>query len=221
MFSRRGIIAYNRVMTAPPPTHPPDEKIRRLTNDTRLIWCDLEMSGLVPESDLILEAAFIVTDGHFKILAESESWAVHQPDSVLDAMDDWNRRTHRESGLTRRCQQSQMNIGEVERAALDFMRAHCKKRESPICGNSICQDRRFMAVHMPKVEDYFHYRNFDVSVFKIYAQLHRPDVALAVEELKTPDTHRALSDIRDSIREMKFYRERLFSPMETGGDNPA
>lgn len=187
----------------------PSSPVRKLRADTRLIWCDLEMTGLSPERDRIIEAAFIITDGDFRILAESESWAVHQPKEILDGMDEWNRRTHGNSGLIERCQNSIMDVRDVERAALAFMRAHVAPGTSPMCGNSICQDRRFMAIHMPEVEAFFHYRNFDASVLKILSQLYRPDIALAVEQIKDANAHRALSDTRDSIKEMRYYAEHF------------
>ena len=124
-------------------------------------------------------------------------------------MDDWNRRTHGDSGLAERCLNAITDVRDVERKALAFMRAHTAPNQSPICGNSICQDRRFLAAHMPEVEAFFHYRNMDVSVFKIFAQLYRPDIARAIEQLKSTNAHRALSDIRDSINEMRYYAEHL------------
>ncbi|MGI9336907.1 MAG: oligoribonuclease [Gammaproteobacteria bacterium] len=195
-------------MTTPDNTSPASP-LRRLRAETRLIWCDLEMTGLSPERDRIMEAAFIITDGDFRIIAESDSWAVRQPKEVLDAMDNWNRRTHGNSGLTERCLNSIMDVRDVERKVLAFMRAHTAPNQSPICGNSICQDRRFMAVHMPEAEAFFHYRNFDASVLKIFAQLYRPDIARAVEQFKNAHVHRALEDTRDSIREMRYYTEHL------------
>lgn len=199
-------------MTPRPETSRPETSpIRRMRAATRLIWCDLEMTGLSPERDRILEAAFVITDGDFRIIAESESWAVRQPAEVLAAMDDWNRRTHGDSGLTDRCLNSIMDVRDVERKALAFMRAYTAPNQSPICGNSICQDRRFLALHMPKAEAFFHYRNMDVSVFKIFAQLYRPDIARAVEQIKSTSAHRALADIRDSINEMRYYAEHLLA----------
>lgn len=185
------------------------QPLRRLRAETRLIWCDLEMTGLSPERDRIMEAAFIITDGDFRIIAESDSWAVRQTPEVLDAMDDWNRRTHGNSGLIERCLNSIMDVRDVERKVLAFMRAHTAPNQSPMCGNSICQDRRFMAIHMPEAEAFFHYRNMDVSSLKIIAQLYRPDIARAVEQIKNANAHRALSDIRDSISEMRYYAEHF------------
>lgn len=194
-------------------TIPNADELKRLRAETRLVWCDLEMTGLVPERDRILEAAFIITDGDFRTVAESDEWAVRQPPDILNAMDEWNTRTHAASGLTERCLNSPLSLREVEKKSLAFIREHVGRRKSPLCGNSICQDRRFLAAHMPELEEYLHYRNYDVSVFKIYAQLYRPDIAHAVEEMKDPDLHRALNDIRDSIREMHYYAEHLLPPV--------
>ena len=174
----------------------------------RLIWIDLEMSGLNPEKDRVLEVAAIITDARLNILAESEPWVVHHPDSILDGMDSWNSRTHTDSGLIERCRRSTLDEATVEKATLKFLKAHVKPGASPMCGNTICQDRRFLASHMPKLEKFFHYRNFDVSSFKIAAQLLRPELAQRVKDSK-PAEHQALLDIRASIDEMRLYLQDL------------
>lgn len=181
------------------------------TPPTRLIWIDLEMSGLVPEEDVILEAAIILTDAQLNVVQEWTPWVVHQPDKILDGMDKWNTRTHTESGLIEKCRQSTLSVGAVERAMLKELKKHLDKRASPMCGNSICQDRRFMARHMPLLEDFFHYRNFDVSAFKIAAQMYYPALAAEIKG-KKPASHQALDDIRASIEEMKFYRRHMLLP---------
>lgn len=175
---------------------------------TRLIWTDLEMSGLNPEADKVLEAAFIITDGGLNIVAEAEPWAIAQPDAVLDGMDDWNRRTHGESGLVDRCRASKLSEEAASAEIIAFLEKHTARGESPMCGNSICQDRRFMVRHLPKVEEFFHYRNFDVSSFKIAMHLYAPTV---LDSFAKPESaHQALSDIRDSIDEMRFYLNHFF-----------
>ena len=176
--------------------------------DIRLVWVDLEMSGLDPDADVILEAAFIITDADMNILAESPSWAVRPPEGVLDAMDKWNTRTHKLSGLTERCRESEMDNDMVARESLKFLRKHAEHGRSPMCGNSVCQDRRFLARLMPKVEQFFHYRHLDVSALKITAQMHNPN-AVAVKNEGGESVHRALDDIRESIAEMRHYLSRL------------
>ena len=179
--------------------------------DIRLVWTDLEMSGLDPDRDTVLEAAFIITDGNLRELAESPSWAFHQPDSVLDNMDDWNRHTHAKSGLTARCRASSLTAEAGEEEILRFLRAHAKDGESPMCGNSIGQDRRFMARHLPRTEAFFHYRNFDVSTFKIAAYLYAKNAPIPK---KSESLHRALDDIKDSIAEMRGYARLLWPELE-------
>jgi oligoribonuclease len=172
-----------------------------------LIWVDMEMSGLKPDSDRILEIAMIVTDANLTILATAPVWVVHQPDEVLDAMDAWNKGTHAKSGLIDKVKNSQFNETQVEEACLNFLKQHVKATTSPMCGNSICQDRRFMARYMPKLEAYFHYRNVDVSTVKELCKRWQPDL---VKGFAKQQAHTALADIIESIDELKYYREKFF-----------
>lgn len=171
-----------------------------------LIWIDLEMTGLDTQSDSILEIATIVTDKNLNVLAEGPVLAIHQPESVLVRMDEWNRRQHGQSGLLERVRQSSVDEAEAERLTLGFLRRWVPPRESPMCGNSICQDRRFLARCMPELEAYFHYRNLDVSTLKILAERWAPHLK---DGLQKESSHLALNDIRESIAELQYYREVL------------
>lgn len=185
-----------------------------------LIWIDLEMTGLVPESDLIIEIATIVTDKHLNVLAEGPVFAVHQSESVLGAMDEWNRTQHGRSGLTARVLASAIDTAAAERETLRFLAAWAEAGRSPMCGNSICQDRRFLARLMPTLERFFHYRNLDVSTLKELAQRWAPQVA---EGFHKKSSHLALDDVRESIHELQYYREHLlrrFAPDLRGGSHP-
>jgi oligoribonuclease len=171
-----------------------------------LVWIDLEMTGLNPDEDVILEIATVVTDKDLIVLAEGPVCAIHQPDSILESMDEWNTRQHNESGLVERVRESTVTEAEAEQKTLQFMRRFVDQGSSPMCGNSICQDRRFLVRNMPELATFFHYRNLDVSSFKIVAQLWAPEIATHFEK---QSTHLALADIHDSIRELRFYRERM------------
>lgn len=173
----------------------------------RLIWIDLEMTGLTPDYDHIIEIATIVTDYELNVLAEGPVIAVHQSQANLDKMDDWNVRTHSQSGLVERVKASKINEQQASDATIEFLQQWVTVGSSPMCGNSICQDRRFLAQHMPDLEAYFHYRNLDVSTLKQLAKYWAPDVA---NGLTKQGAHTALADIRESIEELKYYRANLF-----------
>jgi oligoribonuclease len=173
-----------------------------------LIWIDLEMTGLNSSSDSIIEIATIVTDKNLNALAEGPVLAIRQAAATMAAMDDWNTRQHGESGLTERVLKSTVTVQEAEQQTLAFLTAWVDNGASPMCGNSICQDRRFLAREMPELERYFHYRNLDVSTLKILAQQWAPEVASGFSK---ESSHRALSDIRDSIAELVWYRDRLLN----------
>ena len=179
-----------------------------MTQDaSNLIWIDLEMTGLDTTSDRIIEIATIVTDGQLNILAEGPVLAIHQPDDILQAMDEWNTRQHGSSGLTERVRKSTLDERAAEQQTIEFLAKYVPQNASPMCGNSICQDRRFMARCMPELERYFHYRNLDVSTIKELANRWSPVVA---KGFKKGSTHLALDDTRDSIRELQYYREYFF-----------
>jgi len=180
-----------------------ENKTDRASN---LIWIDLEMTGLDTESDTIIEIATIVTDKHLNELAEGPVMAIGQAQAIMDGMDEWNTRQHGESGLTGRVLESDITARQSELATLDFLSQWVEAGASPMCGNSICQDRRFLAREMPELERYFHYRNLDVSTLKILATQWAPEVA---DGFSKESTHRALADIRDSIAELVWYRSEL------------
>ena len=170
---------------------------------TNLIWIDLEMSGLRPEADTILEVALVVTTQNLVVVAEGPVRAVHQSDAVLDGMDNWNKSTHARSGLIDRVRASTLSELEVEDEMLAFLAQHVPSGVSPMCGNSICQDRRFLARCMPRLEEYFHYRNLDVSTLKELARRWKPEIASGFAK---QSKHEALADIYESIEELKYYR---------------
>ncbi|MEI7431549.1 MAG: oligoribonuclease [Betaproteobacteria bacterium] len=172
----------------------------------QLVWLDMEMTGLDPERERIIELAMIVTDNNLELIAESPVWVLHQSDAQLEAMDDWNKNTHGRSGLIAKVKASVLDEAAVEAAALEFMQAYVPKGATPMCGNSIGQDRRFMVRYMPKLEDFFHYRNLDVSTLKELCKRWKPEVAKGF--VKKAD-HTALVDIRESIEELKYYREHF------------
>ncbi len=171
-----------------------------------LIWIDLEMTGLDTQNDKIIEIATIVTDKHLNTLAEGPVLAIHQPEAVMAGMDEWNPRQHGGSGLTERVKQSDINEAQAEAQTLEFLARWVPERASPMCGNSICQDRRFLAREMPKLEAFFHYRNLDVSTLKELAKRWAPEVAAGFNK---QSSHLALDDIRDSIAELQHYREHF------------
>ena len=171
-----------------------------------LIWIDLEMTGLDPDNDVIIEIATIVTDAELNVLAEGPSLAVKQPDALLDGRDEWNTRQHGQSGLTQRVRDSQISAAEAERQTIAFLADWVPAGKSPMCGNSICQDRRFLYRGMPALEKYFHYRNLDVSTLKELASRWAPEVK---NGFKKQSSHLAMDDIRDSIAELQHYREHF------------
>jgi len=175
-------------------------------DNNNLIWVDMEMSGLLPDSDVILELAAVVTDGDLNVVAESPVFVVHQSDAVLDGMDAWNKGTHGKSGLIDKVKASTLTEAEAEAQMIEFLKQYVPANKSPMSGNSIGQDRRFMANYMPKLEAYFHYRNLDVSTLKELARRWRPKLA---DGFKKANAHTALADIYESIEELKFYREHF------------
>ena len=191
----------------------PDTAPDRSTN---LIWIDLEMTGLDTQTDTIIEIATVVTDKYLAELAVGPEMAIRQSADVMDGMDEWNTRHHGRSGLTARVLESTTTAAEAERATIEFLSEWVEEGASPMCGNSICQDRRFLAREMPSLEEYFHYRNLDVSTLKILASLWAPDVAKGFDK---DSAHLALSDIRDSIDELSWYREHLLDVTAPGADS--
>lgn len=177
-----------------------------MLNPQNLIWIDLEMTGLNPDTDVIIEMATIVTDSQLNLLAEGPVLAIHQSDAALAAMDEWNTRQHGGSGLTQRVRESRISAAEGEAQTLAFLELWVPKGKSPICGNSICQDRRFLYRHMPALEGYFHYRNLDVSTLKELAARWAPEV---LASFKKSGSHLALDDIRESVAELRHYREHF------------
>ncbi len=176
-------------------------------DSTNLIWIDLEMTGLDTDRDYVIEIATIVTDSNLNILAEGPVFAIHQSDEVLNSMDDWNREQHGRSGLINRVRASAVDEVMAEQMTIDFLRKYVPPRASPMCGSSICQDRRFLHRCMPELEQYFHYRNLDVSTIKELAKRWTPAL---VEGFTKESKHLALDDVRDSIRELQHYREHFF-----------
>jgi oligoribonuclease len=178
-----------------------------------LIWIDLEMTGLKPDSDAIIEIATVVTDKDLTIVADGPVFAIHQPDEVLARMDDWNQRQHGSSGLLARVRSSRVTVADAEARTLEFLTPLVAPGVSPICGNSICQDRRFLARYMPQLERFFHYRNLDVSTLKELARRWAPGVA---DSFVKQGTHLAHADIHESIRELRHYRAHLLAPAYSG-----
>jgi oligoribonuclease len=179
------------------------EAVAPRVDDNNLVWIDMEMSGLSPDSDRILEIAVVVTDSQLTTVAEGPVLVVHQGDEVLDGMDSWNKATHGRSGLIDRVRASVLDDGAAEEQMIAFLERHVRARKSPMCGNSICQDRRFLARWMPRLEAYFHYRNLDVSTLKELAKRWKPDVHRSFEK---KSRHEALADVYESIEELQHYR---------------
>jgi len=177
-------------------------------DQNNLIWIDMEMTGLQPDSDRIIEIALLVTDAQLVTVAEGPVLVVHQPDEVLEAMDSWNRSTHKKTGLTDRVRASKMSEADAERAALAFLEQHVPANASPMCGNSICQDRRFLARWMPRLESHFHYRNLDVSTLKELVRRWKPEL---LKGFTKEGKHEAMADILESIEELKFYRKSVMN----------
>ncbi|MGA0976624.1 MAG: oligoribonuclease [Methylophilaceae bacterium] len=175
-------------------------------NNNNLVWLDMEMTGLDPVNDKIIEIAVIITDPNLEILSEAPVFVIKQDDSLLQNMDAWNTNTHSKSGLIEKVKHSTTTEKDAEDQLINFLKPYVDKNKSPMCGNTICQDRRFMANYMPKLEAYFHYRNLDVSVFKELAKRWRPEL---IGKFKKSAKHEALADIKESIEELKFYREHF------------
>ena len=180
--------------------------MKRRPDELNLIWVDLEMTGLDPETDRIIEVAIVVTDPDLNVLGEAPVFAIHQSDEILNGMDAWNKGTHGRSGLIDRVRASNVTEAMAEDALIEFLRQYVPKGKSPMCGNTICQDRRFMAKTMPKLESYFHYRNLDVSTLKEIARRWKPEL---VDGFKKMQKHTALADILESIEELRYYREHF------------
>ncbi len=189
-----------------------------MQNENNLVWIDLEMTGLDPDRDQIIEIATIVTDSELNILAEGPVFAIQTPEAVLEAMDEWNQKHHGQSGLLARIRSEGVSIEHAEAETLAFLQQYVPKGKSPMCGNSICQDRRFMVRGMPKLEAFFHYRNLDVSTLKELARRWAPSVYEQAQASTKRDLHQALEDIKDSINELRFYRQRLFLSEFRGTD---
>lgn len=179
-----------------------------MQNEQNLVWLDMEMTGLHPDTDRILEIAMIVTDKDLNVLEEGPVLAIHQSDECLNGMDDWCTRTHTQSGLVARVKASQIDEAAAVQICQEFMKKWVPAGKSPMCGNTIGQDRRFMARYMPELESYFHYRNVDVSTIKELVKRWQPEI---LDEFKKAGSHQALDDIRESIAELQFYRQRVFS----------
>jgi len=177
-----------------------------MNRKTNLIWIDLEMTGLIPETDVIIEIATVVTDANLNVIDEGPSLAIHQSKELIDGMDEWNTSQHNRSGLVKRVMESKITVTEAESQTLEFLSKHVDSGVSPMCGNSICQDRRFLSNYMPNLEKFFHYRHIDVSTLKELAVRWKPDI---ISNSFKNSRHLALSDIYDSIDELKYYREHF------------
>ncbi len=195
-----------RIMTETNPIAQATNPAETARDDDRLVWLDMEMTGLNPLSDRIIELAIVITDKNLNTIAEAPVWVVHQSDEVLNGMDAWNQKTHGNSGLIDKVRASTLTEAQVEQAALDFIKRYIGASKSPMCGNSIGQDRRFMANYMPTLEKYFHYRNLDVSTLKELARRWYPRV---YDGYKKQTRHTALADVYESIDELKYYRDTI------------
>jgi oligoribonuclease len=199
----------NCSLRAPPTTpQPHDMSITLTESDDNLVWIDLEMTGLFPDKDRIIEIAVVVTDPQLTLRVQGPVFAIHQTDAVLDGMDSWNKGTHGKSGLTERVRASTTTEADAQAQVIAFLRQFVGKGKSPMCGNSICQDRRFMAGTMPELESFFHYRNLDVSTLKELARRWKPEVLAG---FKKAQAHTALADIHESIEELLHYRKHLLA----------
>jgi oligoribonuclease len=192
-------------------TQTPDSKAKERVDESHLVWVDMEMTGLDPDADRIIEVAMVVTDMELNIVAEAPVLVVHQSDAVLDGMDNWNRGTHGRSGLTDKVKASALDEHAVEQQFITFLQRFVPKGKAPMCGNSICQDRRFMARHMPALEAFFHYRNVDVSTLKELCKRWRPEL---IAGFRKQQRHEALADILESIEELKYYRTHFLNAPE-------
>lgn len=177
-----------------------------MKNNQNLIWIDLEMTGLFPERDRIIEIATVVTDANLNILAEGPVFAIHQDEAMIAGMDEWNTRQHNQSGLVKRVNESKVTEADAEKATIEFLQTYLDKGKSPMCGNSICQDRRFLCNYMPELAAFFHYRNLDVSTLKELAARWRPQLLNGITK---QSKHLALDDIKDSINELLYYRKHF------------
>jgi len=177
-----------------------------MKNNQNLIWIDLEMTGLFPERDRIIEIATVVTDANLNILAEGPVFAIHQDEAMIAGMDEWNTRQHNQSGLVKRVNESKVTEADAEKATIEFLQTYLDKGKSPMCGNSICQDRRFLCNYMPELASFFHYRNLDVSTLKELAVRWRPQLLSGISK---QSKHLALDDIKDSINELLYYRKHF------------
>jgi oligoribonuclease len=193
-------------MTAPTDVSTPVLSV----SENNLVWIDLEMTGLSPETDRIIEIAVVVTDPHLKVRVEGPVFAIHQSDETLNKMDAWNKGTHGKSGLIDRVKASTVDEAQAQAAVIAFLKQYVPAGKSPMCGNSICQDRRFLAKDMPQLESFFHYRNLDVSTLKELARRWKPGL---IEGFKKAQKHTALADIHESIEELAYYREHFLQPL--------